>query len=98
MFPRVVDGPQAYEEKHDTHAPHGEKTTTAKYGEALKIAAAVPRSAVGNQAATMRLLPGNAGASATPTRSLKPNRAMITVLPAKNPTVPCRKVKSDHSR
>ena len=47
----------------------GAKTTSAKYCEALKIAEAVPRSAVGNQAATTRPLPGKMGDCARPEKS-----------------------------
>ncbi len=46
----------------------GAKATRAKYCEELKIAEAVPRSAVGNQAATMRPLPGKTGDCARPER------------------------------
>ena len=57
----------------------GANSTVAKYCAELKIAEAVPRSAVGNQAATMRALPGNDGASAKPTRKRSMNRAMIAL-------------------
>ena len=46
----------------------GANRNVAKYWLELKTADAVPRSAVGNQAATMRPLPGKAGASASPSR------------------------------
>src|SRR6185369_3016772 len=47
----------------------GAKNTVAAYWAELKIAEAVPRSAVGNHAATMRLLAGRDGDSAAPSRS-----------------------------
>jgi hypothetical protein len=47
----------------------GAKITVAKYCAELKIATAVPLSCAGNQAATIRLLPGKDGASARPTRN-----------------------------
>src|SRR6266702_8682160 len=44
-----------------------------KYCEALKMADARPRSAVGNHAATIRPLPGNTGDCASPESSRSPN-------------------------
>jgi hypothetical protein len=44
----------------------GENNASEKYCAALKIAEAVPRSLAGNQAATMRALAGNEGASEKP--------------------------------
>ena len=44
----------------------GANSTVAKYCAELKMAEAVPRSSVGNQAATMRALAGKEGASAAP--------------------------------
>ena len=47
----------------------GPKIHSEEYCEALKIAHAPPRSAVGNHAATMRPLPGNTGDCASPETS-----------------------------
>ncbi|MNP32046.1 hypothetical protein D3C76_1252030 [compost metagenome] len=58
----------------------------AKYCAELKIAEAVPRSAVGNQAATMRALPGKDGASARPTRKRSMNSATTAVDMPNSPT------------
>ncbi|MCY1445866.1 hypothetical protein D9M71_623980 [compost metagenome] len=58
---------------------NGAKSTVAKYWAELKMADAVPRSAVGNQAATIRALPGNDGASAKPTMKRSMNRATIAL-------------------
>src|ERR1700733_2905537 len=51
-----------------SHPNSGANITNAKYCDELKIAEAVPRSAVGNHAATMRPLPGNTGDCARPER------------------------------
>ncbi|MNW17590.1 hypothetical protein D3C71_2168230 [compost metagenome] len=67
----------------------------AKYCAELKIADAVPRSAVGNQAATMRALPGNDGASAKPTRKRRVNRVTTAQATGMLPTKPCIRVNSD---
>ena len=73
----------------------GEKTTSAKYWAELKMADAVPRSAVGNHADTMRLLPGNDGASARPSRKRRKNREATAMEAGSTPTKPCRSVKTD---
>ena len=57
----------------------GANSTVAKYWAELKIAEAVPRSAVGNQAATIRALPGKEGASAKPTRKRSMNSATMAL-------------------
>src|SRR5579871_281462 len=49
----------------------GAKSTSAKYCDELKIAEAVPRSAVGNHAVTMRPFPGNTGDWTRPESSRK---------------------------
>jgi hypothetical protein len=54
----------------------GAKATSAKYCDALKIAEAVPRSAVGNHAATMRPLPGKTGDCASPESSRRQKMAL----------------------
>lgn|SRR5699024_9729838 len=73
----------------------GAKITVAKYWAELKIDTAVPLSCAGNQAATMRLLPGKDGASASPTRKRSVNRATIMPNPLKISTKPCSKVNID---
>src|SRR5215470_13571819 len=76
----------------------GAKTTVAAYCAELKIAAAVPRSFAGNQAATIRLLAGNDGASEAPTRNRSENRTMTAVRPVKKPTAPTSSVNSDQKK
>ncbi|MOA19371.1 hypothetical protein D3C78_1397490 [compost metagenome] len=73
----------------------GAKITVAKYCAELKIATAVPLSCAGNQAATIRLLPGNDGASASPTRKRKVKSATIMPKPLKTSTKPCSSVNRD---
>src|SRR5271168_3345965 len=51
-----------------SHPKRGAKATSAKYCEALKMAEARPRSAVGNHVATIRPLPGKTGDCARPER------------------------------
>src|SRR5688572_1342899 len=75
----------------------GENRTVAKYCAELKIALAMPRSAVGNHAATMRALAGNEGASATPSRNRRPNKVTSAIVVGSQPMKPCSKVKNDHS-
>ena len=53
------------------HPKMGAKINNAKYCDELKIADARPRSAVGNQEATMRPFPGKTGACARPENNLK---------------------------
>ncbi|MNC32147.1 hypothetical protein D3C75_804910 [compost metagenome] len=73
----------------------GANSAVAKYCAELKIADAVPRSAVGNQAATMRALPGNDGASAKPTRKRRVNKVTTAQATGRPPTKPCSRVNSD---
>ncbi len=80
-----------------SHPMSGANTTVAAYCAELKIALAVPRSAAGNQAATMRLFAGNAGASAAPTRKRSANNAMSAASPVRKPTAPVSSVNSDQS-
>ena len=75
----------------------GAKITVAAYCAELKIALAVPRSAVGNHAATIRLFAGNEGASAAPSKKRSVNNATIAVVADSPPTNPCSKVNTDHS-
>ncbi len=76
----------------------GAKITVAKYCAELKIATAVPLSCAGNQAATMRLLPGKEGASANPTRKRSVKSATIMPKPLKISTKPCNRVNSDQMK
>ena len=76
----------------------GEKAAVAKYCAELKMAAAVPRSLVGNQAATMRELPGNDGPSARPTSNRRMNSRPTAVPIEKFPTKPWQTVKMDQDR
>lgn len=62
------------------------------------MAAARPRSWVGNQLEAMRLLPGKEGASAAPTARRSANSMATAAPPAKKPTVPVKKVNSDHRK
>ena len=59
---------------------NGTNNTSEKYCDALKIADAVPRSAVGNHAATNRPLPGNVGANANPARKKRMNSVTMATL------------------
>lgn len=82
-----------------SHAISGENTTAAKYCAELKIADAVPRSAVGNQLATTFAFAGNAGASAMPTAKRIANSAATAsaALPP-SPIVLCSSVNADHRK
>jgi hypothetical protein len=77
----------------------GVNSTIAKYWAELKMAAARPRSDTGNQAATIRLLAGNDGASAAPSSRRSPNKEPIAARVApKKPTNPWATVKNDQVR
>ncbi|MGY4452431.1 hypothetical protein ACVWZR_007091 [Bradyrhizobium sp. i1.3.1] len=69
----------------------------AKYCPELKKADAVPRSLPGNQAATMRALAGNEGASATPTSRRSANNTVMAAPALRKPTQPCIIVNSDQT-
>ncbi|MNE28032.1 hypothetical protein D3C80_1214590 [compost metagenome] len=73
----------------------GENSASEKYCAELKMADAVPRSFVGNQAATIRALAGKDGASEKP--SIK--RMMNIEIPAHasgtKSTKPCKNVNKD---
>src|SRR3954468_14965136 len=75
----------------------GANITVAKYCAELKIADAVPRSAVGNHAATIRGLPGNEGDSARPMRKRSENSATAGAIKLIHPTNPCNAVNADHT-
>src|SRR5690242_15130022 len=75
----------------------GENNTVAKYCAELKIALAMPRSAVGNHAATMRALAGNDGDSVTPSRNRSANNVTSAIVVGSQPMKPCSSVNSDHS-
>ena len=60
------------------------------------MADAMPRSAVGNHAATMRLLAGKDGASAAPSPSRRPNSAVAAARAVPSSPTPAWKiVKAD---
>src|SRR3954469_24717448 len=67
----------------------GAKRTVAKYCAELKIALAVPRSAVGNHAATIRAFAGNDGDSASPSRKRSTKRGTTAEAAPSTPTNPC---------
>src|SRR3979409_39653 len=74
----------------------GAKATSEKYCEALKMALAVPRSALGNQLATMRALAGKDGASAKPNIRRRTKRLISTGTKASQVTKACTAVKMAH--
>jgi hypothetical protein len=76
----------------------GANTTVAAYCAALKIADAVPRSAAGNHVETIRLLAGNDGASAAPTRKRSANSSLNAAAPPMKPIPPCSSVNSDQKK
>jgi hypothetical protein len=76
----------------------GAKSTVAKYWEELKMAAALPRSAVGNQEAATLLLAGKAGDSERPTMKRRMNRTIMAVAALKTPMNPWSKVKNDQKK
>src|ERR1041384_5588671 len=75
----------------------GENSTSEKYCAELKIADAVPRSVVGNQAATIRALPGNDGDSASPSRKRSANSTTTALAALHQPTRPCSTVNPDQA-
>ena len=80
-----------------SHPISGVNTTVAKYCAELKMAAAKPRSLVGNQAATIFELPGNDGPSKRPTSRRSRNSNPTAVAALKLPIAPCAMVNADHS-
>src|SRR6185312_9594716 len=70
---------------------------SAKYWEALKIAEARPRSAVGNHAATMRPLPGNTGDVAKPETSRSAKIAVKAHAAGAYPANAIRSALMDHA-
>ena len=79
------------------HPISGANSTVEKYWAELKIAAAVPRSCVGNHCDTTRALPGSAGASAMPTRKRSANSIVTATAPLTKATSPCAAVNSDQT-
>src|SRR5580658_7323927 len=79
------------------HPMMGAKRTKAKYCDALKMAEARPRSAVGNQAATMRPLPGKTGACASPETSRNAKIAVKAHAAGAKPASPMRNAHTDHA-
>src|SRR5215469_6969787 len=73
----------------------GANNTSAKYCDELKIAEAVPRSAAGNHAATIRPFPGKTGDCASPDTSLKPSITMNTKAAGRYPAKPTRAPQID---
>src|ERR1700733_14248407 len=80
----------------DSQPISGAKATSEKYCEELKMALAVPRSAWGNQLATMRALAGKLGHSAKPSAKRSANRLMKTGMKASDETKACAMVKIAH--
>src|SRR6516164_6447631 len=74
---------------------NGAKSTSEKYCDELKIADAVPRSFVGNQAATKRPLPGKHGDKAKPVRNNNTNSTANAVLPCRLPVKPMSNTRND---
>ncbi|MNT88312.1 hypothetical protein D3C72_2288530 [compost metagenome] len=64
----------------------------------MKIDEAVPRSLAGNHEATIRLLPGAAGASARPTRKRRAKNAVTTRLTFEPPLNAWTNVSSDQQK
>jgi hypothetical protein len=59
------------------------------------MAVAVARSAVGNQEAVIRALPGKHGALAKPTSKRRRNIEVTAQVPGSQPTKPCSRVSVD---
>src|SRR6185437_478543 len=78
--------------------PMGASSTSEKYCDALKMEEAVPRSFVGNQAATNRPLPGNVGAKENPIRNNSANSTTNASPPFRNFVKPIRNMKNDHEK
>ena len=76
----------------------GEKSANEKYCAELKMAEAVPRSFVGNQAATIRAFAGNDGASEKPSINRIKNMEIPAQASGNISTKPCRKVNSDQKK
>ncbi len=76
----------------------GVNSTAAKYCDKLKMTDAVPRSAVGNHVAVKRELPGNAGASAAPTRKSNANSVTTAMPTGKATTKPWNAVRIDQKK
>src|SRR5471032_1937983 len=74
---------------------NGVKITAAKYCDELKTALAVPRSAVGNHVEVSLELPGNAGASAAPTRNRSAASVRTAMAAGSKTTKPCKAVNID---
>src|SRR5665213_4268125 len=90
-------------QKHCFH-PHrwaiqpkiGRKSTNAKYCDELKMADDRPRSAVGNQLATIRPFPGNTGDCASPDSSRNAKIAKNAAAMGRYPANPASTAHSDH--
>lgn len=73
----------------------GANSTVAAYCAELEMAVAVARSAVGNQEAMIRALPGKHGALAKPTSSRSRNIEVTAQVVGSQPKKPCSKVSTD---
>src|ERR1700749_3626487 len=73
----------------------GRNNTSAKYCDELKIADDRPRSAVGNQLATMRPLPGNTGDCASPESRRSAKMTVNAVSAGRYPAKPASSAHND---
>src|ERR1035437_10274355 len=78
-----------------SHPKSGPKIHSEEYCDALKIAQAPPRSAVGNQVATMRPLPGKTGVCARPEANRMTKIALKTHAVARCPVSPMSNADTD---
>src|ERR1043165_7273489 len=78
--------------------PIGASSTREKYCEALKIDDAVPRSLVGNHAATNLPLPGKVGAKEKPIRNNNANKTKNASSPFRNFVNPIKNMKNDQKK
>src|SRR5690606_30103921 len=75
----------------------GANSAVAAYCAELEMAVTVARSAVGNQEAMMRALPGKHGALANPTSRRSRNIEVTAQVPGSQPTKPCSRVSADQA-
>src|SRR5580698_10575883 len=74
----------------------GAKIINAKYCEELKIGEARPRSFAGNHEATIRPLPGNTGACASPASNRKIKITVKATAAVRYPAKPVSRAHTDH--
>src|ERR1039458_9901344 len=96
--PPVTKNTQGHPNWYTIQAESGANRKVAKYWLELKTADAVARSAAGNHAATMRPLPGKAGASASPNSSRRASSAANPTVAWNSPAKPRKKGNADHAR